>query len=90
MVDTDVALLVVVLQQKIEYAELWIEFVAAGKVWYIHANVTASVLGSSRAQALPFFHAFTGCDTVSSFAFHEKKISLGDLEIIHWCNCGFC
>jgi len=72
-VDTDVVVLAVALQQKIEYAELWIEFVAGGKVRYIHANAIASVLGSSRAQALPFFHAFTGCDTVSSFAFHGKK-----------------
>ena len=72
-VDTDVVVLAVALQQKVQYAELWIEFVSGGKVRYIHASAIASVLGSLRAQALPFFHAFTGCDTVSSFAYHGKK-----------------
>jgi hypothetical protein len=61
------------LQQKIPNVEVWIEFVSGGKVRYIHANAIASVLGYTRARALSFFHAFTGCDTVSSFAFHGKK-----------------
>jgi hypothetical protein len=72
-VDTDVVVLAVALQQRIPNVELWIEFVSGGKVRYIHANAIASVLVSTRARALSFFHAFAGCDTVSSFAFHGKK-----------------
>ena len=33
----------------------------------------AMSLGPEKAQALPLFHALTGCDTVSSFANRSKK-----------------
>ena len=33
----------------------------------------AIALGIKKAQALPMFHALTGCDTVSSFVGHGKK-----------------
>ena len=72
-VDTDVVVLAIALQHRLTNTDLWIEFVSHGNVRYISANAIASALGSLRAIALPFFHAFTGCDTVSSFAFHGKK-----------------
>ena len=33
----------------------------------------ARCLGPDRCRALPVFHAFTGCDTVSSFGGRGKK-----------------
>jgi len=39
---------------------------------YIPAHTVAVALGSEKSVALRGFHAFTGCDTVSSFAFHGK------------------
>ena len=35
-------------------------------------EIVASI-GPSKSQALPMFHAYTGCDTVSSFATRGKK-----------------
>ena len=37
-------------------------------------NVNARAIGLNTCQALLFFHAFTWCDTVSSFFNHCKKI----------------
>ena len=35
-------------------------------------NTVASSLGMDKCRALPFFRAFSGCDTVSSFYGHSK------------------
>ena len=39
-----------------------------------NVSVNARAIGLSTCQALPFFHAFTGCDAASSFLNHSKKI----------------
>ena len=51
-----------------------------GRIWnrqtpevYIPAHAIATALGDEKARSLPMFHAFTGCDTVSSFAGRGKK-----------------
>ena len=54
-------------------AELWMAFGVGNKNRYIPAHKIASKMGDERSRALRMFHAFTGCDTVSSFA----GISLG-------------
>lgn len=53
-----------------------------------HAQAIA--LGIRKAQALPMFHALTGCDTVSSFVGHGKKSQLGMCYhslLMQCCNC---
>jgi hypothetical protein len=40
---------------------------------YISVHGTAIALGPQHSLALPFFHAFTGCDTVSAFVGRGKK-----------------
>ena len=40
---------------------------------YLAAHEIVAGLGPEKLQALPVFHALTGCDTVSSFAGHGKK-----------------
>jgi hypothetical protein len=40
---------------------------------FLAAHEMARALGPEKAQALPMFHALTGCDTVSCFAGHGKR-----------------
>ena len=40
---------------------------------YIPVHEIAKSLGPDKSQALPIFHAYTGCDTVSSFHTKSKK-----------------
>ena len=41
---------------------------------YLAAHEVSAGLGLEKARALLMFHALTGCDTVSNFAGHRKKI----------------
>ena len=73
-VDTDVVVLAVSVAQRLQAeAELWLAFGTGKNFRYLAAHKLAHGLGPERAQALPMFHALTGCDTVSSFAGHGKK-----------------
>ncbi len=42
---------------------------------YLHINKICQNLGASLCQALPFYHAFTGCDATSQFYGKGKKSS---------------
>ena len=72
-VDTDVVVLAVAHKQQIACDELWIAFGVGNHFRYIAAHELAAALGSEKAKALTVFHAFTGCDTTSSFAGKGKK-----------------
>ena len=54
--------------------DLWIAFGTGKHFRYIHINEIARNLGAEKARALPAFHSFTGCDTVSAF-FGKGKVS---------------
>ena len=71
--DTDVVVLAIACFERIGTSELWIAFGAAKNLRFIAVHELVKILGSDRCKALPFFHAFTGCDTVSSFAGHGKR-----------------
>ena len=71
-VDTDVVLAVAA-AAKINIQELWVAFGTGKYFRYIPAHEVALALGPSKSQALPFFHAYTGCDTVSAFSSRGKK-----------------
>ena len=73
-VDTDVVVLAVSVAEGLgpEY-ELWLAFGTGKHFRYLAAHEMASGLGPKKAQALPMFHALTGCNTVSSFVGHGKK-----------------
>jgi len=64
-VDTDVVVLAVAFAQNIPCSELWLSFGTGKNHRYISAHELSATLGPDRACALPMFHAFTGCDTVS-------------------------
>ena len=53
--------------------ELWLEFGTVKNYRLIPAHEIAKSIGPERAAALPAFHAFTGCDTTSSFLGRGKK-----------------
>lgn len=72
-VDTDVVVLAVAAAAKLDVEELWIAFGTAKSFRHIPAHEIARSLGPSKSTALPVFHAYTGCDTVSSFSTKGKK-----------------
>ena len=72
-VDTDVVVLCVAYVQRLGLQELWVEIGTGKHQRYIAAHRVANELGEQKAVALPAFHAFSGCDTVSSFAGRSKK-----------------
>ena len=88
-VDNDLLLLAIYIYQKLKTCmdELWLTFGTKNNFSYIPAHEISKSLGPEKTDILPLFHAFTGCDAVSSFHGKGKKISLGDLEnvsILHW------
>ena len=54
--------------------ELWVAFGTGKSFRFIAAHEIAYTLGPDRCEALPMFHAFTGCDTVSCFGGRGKKL----------------
>ena len=73
-VDTDVIVLAVTLACTLnEDAEVWVSFGTGKTFCCLAAHEIARALGPEKAQALPMFHALTGCDTVSCFAGHGKR-----------------
>ena len=67
-------------------AEIWIRFGTETSLQNIHLRSVSEKLGVDMSKGLPFFHSFTGCDTVSSFKGKAKKECLADMKIIYYCN----
>ena len=78
--DTVVVVLAVSTVVSMEKTQLWITFGTGKHLSYIPAHEIATSLGAEKAQALPMFHAFTGCDTVSLFAGKGKKTAFNTLR----------
>ena len=72
-VDSDVLVLAIAATQQLNIEELWIAFASGKSFRYPPAHEIARSLGPDKCIALPFLHAFSGCDTVSSFAGRGKK-----------------
>ena len=78
-VDTDVLVLAVAVLQQLrehERLELWVAFGTGTHLRYIATHEIFRSLGPQVSKALPVFHAFTGCDTVSCFGGRGKKTAL--------------
>ena len=54
------------------------------------AHKIARGLGPDRSIALPMFHAFTGCDTVSSFGGRGKKTAWDTWKTFDNVTRAFC
>ena len=77
-VDTDVLVLAIAFarilqEQQVQQVEVWVAMGTGSHFRYIAAHEISNNLGSGMSKALPVFHAFTGCDTVSRFAGRGKK-----------------
>ena len=77
-VDTDVPVLAIAFagilqEQQVQQVEVWVAMGTGSYFRYIAAHEISINLGSGMSEALPVFHAFTGCDTVSCFAGRGKK-----------------
>lgn len=79
-VDTNVLVLSFVdkLQelQDDERIEIWVGFGTGTHFRYIAAHEIPKMLKPQVSRALPFFHAFTGCDTASCFYGKGKKTAM--------------
>ena len=54
-------------------ADLWVAFGTGKHFRYYHLNTICGRLGREQSWCLPPFHAFTGCDSTSSFYGKTKK-----------------
>ena len=73
--DTDGVVLAISFFIDLHINELWITFGKGKDIRWIPVHQTTRALGP-RCIALPFFHAFTGCDAVSAFVGKGKKSAL--------------
>ena len=71
--DTDVLVLAVSYVNELFLESLWLAFGRGKNFRYISVHEIAAHLGPRKSVTLRMFHAFTGCDTVSSFGGREKK-----------------
>ncbi|KAK6172823.1 hypothetical protein SNE40_016405 [Patella caerulea] len=65
--DTDVVLLSIALAPYLD-CQLWLNFGHGAHKRYIPSHQIAEKLGLNISRGLLLFHAFTGCDTVSTFS----------------------
>ena len=70
--DTDVVVIAIACFSDLNIEKLWVAFGKGKDFRWIPIHEMCSSLGP-RAKALPFFHAFTGCDAVSAFHGKGKK-----------------
>ena len=76
-VDTDVIVILIsefhTIQEVCPEADILIAFGTGKNIRYYHINTVCGNLGRDKSRSLPAFHAFTGCDTNSSFFGKTKK-----------------
>ena len=73
-VDSDVIVLCIHFFKRLDLNELWVKFGVRKNVKCIAINEIADSLRPVKCSGLTFFHAFSGCDTVSSFENYGKKV----------------
>ena len=73
-VDTDVVVIAVSAVHNLNITCLWVAFGVGKTFRYIPVHEIALHMGPSKSEALLFFHAFSGCDQVSSFSNRERKL----------------
>ena len=74
-VDTDVVVLAVSFFSRMNLEEMWIAFGTGKNVCFIAIHEIVSSLSATTFSGLLAFHAFTGCDTVSSFSGRGKQMA---------------
>ena len=76
-VDTDVICVLIgkfhSLQEHCPQLSIWVAFGTGKKFVHLSINAVIDSLGKDKAEALPSFHAYTGCDCVSSVFGRGKR-----------------
>ena len=72
-VDTDIVILAISMFNEMNLEELWLAFGTGSNFRYIPIHEVVVSMDPRVCATLPMFHAFTGCDTVSSFCGRGKK-----------------
>ena len=76
-VDTDVIIILIGTFHKMlafnSLVDIWVAFGTGKSYKFYHINDIFESLGESRSKSLPVFHAYSGCDTTSSFNGKAKK-----------------
>ena len=72
--DTDILAIALGVVDKIP--NLYIKRQTPSGVGFVSVNEIAKNIGNEQSRAIPGYHSFTGCDSVSSFAGKGKKIGL--------------
>ena len=76
-VDTDVIVIITGIFYKLSSlhpsTDIWIAFGMGKNFRFVHVNETCDSLGRRKSKALPYFHAFLGCDTTSAFLSKGKN-----------------
>ena len=71
--DTDIIIISIAHSEIIFSKGVDVLNVNCGSGKFYNVKPTSVQLGAGVSKALPFFHAFSGCETVSSFCNHEKR-----------------
>lgn len=77
--DTDIMILCLAFHDSID-CDLFIRCKSKTRTWFFDVSKTAAALGKEVCQALPGMHAYTGCDSVSSFGGRGKISALNILK----------
>lgn len=77
--DSDVMILCLAFQKDIK-CKMFVKCGTASRIRYIDVSKVAKTIGHSTCTALPGMHAYTGCDTVSSFSGRGKLSALKILQ----------
>ncbi len=80
-VDTDVVVLAIAMFDRIDPEEFWIAFGTGSNFRYIPVHSVAALMNPKARATLHVFHAFTGCDTTSSFAGRGKKTAFNTWNV---------
>ena len=88
-VDTDVVLTITA-AQCLNISELWVAFGVGKSFRFLAAHKLARALGPDWCVALPMFHAFTGCDTVSFFGGRGKRTAWNTWKAYKDVTPAFC
>lgn len=83
-------MLAVAFFSRLNCLQLWIAFGVGKHFRYIAAHQLANALGPDKSVALPFFHALSGCDTVSAFAGRGKKTAWETWNLLPDASTTFC
>ena len=87
-IDTDIVVLEVAAAECLKIVEQWVPFRKSFR--FLAAPEIAPALGPDKCQWLPSFHAFTGCDTVSSFRGRIKKTAWDMWKACNEVTTTFC